>query len=267
MSWDPDAVPQVFGRAAAARARSSGAHLRSRRRTRSSISDAARATSPRCSRERWPRRANRRRRQFERDAREGARLRRRRRQARMDRGRHCELDPEPTRSMWSTAMPRCIGRMTTRDSFRGSSAGSRRAACSRCRCRINLRRRRTWRWRKSLRRASGAIGWRGASSRLRSCPLADYFELLAAATAEVDAWTTEYLHVLRASDDGVHPVVAWMKGTAMTPFLAALDGDEARAFIDDVSARVATAYPPLADGRVLFPFRRVFMSIASRAIR
>lgn len=97
-------------------------------------------------------------------------------------------------------------------------------------------------------------------------PLADYFELLAAATAEVDAWTTEYLHVLRASDDGVHPVVAWMKGTAMTPFLAALDGDEARAFIGDVSARVAEAYPPLADGGVLFPFRRVFL-IASRAIR
>ena len=30
-----------------------------------------------------------------------------------------------------------------------------------------------------------------------------------------------------AADDGVHPVVAWMKGTAMTPFLAALDADEA----------------------------------------
>jgi trans-aconitate 2-methyltransferase len=41
---------------------------------------------------------------------------------------------------------------------------------------------------------------------------------------------------------------------------------EERAFIEDVSARVAKAYPRLADGRVLFPFRRVFL-IASRAIR
>ena len=97
-------------------------------------------------------------------------------------------------------------------------------------------------------------------------PIAGYFGLLTAAGAEVDAWTTEYLHVLRAADDGVHPVVAWMKGTAMTPFLAALDADEERAFINDVSARVASAYPPLADGRVLFPFRRIFL-IASRAIR
>jgi trans-aconitate 2-methyltransferase len=56
-----------------------------------------------------------------------------------------------------------------------------------------------------------------------------------------------------------------MKGTAMTPFVAALDADEERALINDVSARVASAYPPLADGRVLFPFRRSFL-IASRAL-
>ena len=97
-------------------------------------------------------------------------------------------------------------------------------------------------------------------------PIADYFALLVAAGAEVDAWTTEYLHVLRAAEDGVHPVVAWMKGTAMTPFLAALEGEEERAFIDDLSGRVAKAYPPLADGRVLYPFRRIFL-IASRSIR
>ena len=35
---------------------------------------------------------------------------------------------------------------------------------------------------------------------------------------------------------------------------------------DDVSARVAAAYPALPDGRVLFAFRRVFV-VASRAIR
>ena len=82
----------------------------------------------------------------------------------------------------------------------------------------------------------------------------------------MDAWTTEYLHVLPASRDGVHPVVAWIKGTTLTPFLAALPADLQQAFIDDVSQRVAAAYPPLPDGRVLFPFRRVFI-VASRAAR
>ena len=55
MSLGPDAVPQVFERAAAPGARSSGARSARRRRRRSSISVAARATSRRFSRERWPR--------------------------------------------------------------------------------------------------------------------------------------------------------------------------------------------------------------------
>jgi trans-aconitate 2-methyltransferase len=97
-------------------------------------------------------------------------------------------------------------------------------------------------------------------------PAAAYFRLLAAAARTVDAWTTEYLHVLPPSRDGVHPVVAWTRGTALTPFLAALDADAQQAFVDDYSARIGAAYPALTDGRVLFAFRRVFI-VASRAMR
>lgn len=93
---------------------------------------------------------------------------------------------------------------------------------------------------------------------------ADYFGLLAANARSIDAWTTEYLHVLPASRDGVHPAVAWIKGTTLTPYLAALPEDLQREFVDDVSQRVAPAYPALPDGRVLFPFRRIFV-VASRA--
>ena len=57
---------------------------------------------------------------------------------------------------------------------------------------------------------------------------ADYFRLLPANAGAVDAWTTEYLHVLPAANDGVHPVVAWIKGTTLTPFLAALPQDVQR---------------------------------------
>ena len=35
--------------------------------------------------------------------------------------------------------------------------------------------------------------------------------------------------------------------------------DEAAAFEVDYAARVRAAYPPLADGRTLFPFRRLFI--------
>ena len=94
----------------------------------------------------------------------------------------------------------------------------------------------------------------------------DYFGLLSPNAGAVDAWTTEYLHVLPMSRDGVHPVVAWIMGTTLTPYLAILPEERRRAFIDDVSQRVAAAYPTLADGRVLFPFRRVFI-VATRAVQ
>ena len=87
---------------------------------------------------------------------------------------------------------------------------------------------------------------------------ADYFALLAPQARSVDAWTTEYLHVLPRSA-GSHPVVEWTRGTALTPFLAALDDDAQRAFVAEYAARIVSAYPLLADGRALFPFRRVFV--------
>lgn len=95
-------------------------------------------------------------------------------------------------------------------------------------------------------------------------PVAEYFALLAPHARVVDAWTTEYLHVLAPAPTDEHPVVAWTRGTALTPFLEALDADSQRAFLAEYGARIAQAYPALADGRVLFPFRRVFV-VAVRA--
>jgi len=104
---------------------------------------------------------------------------------------------------------------------------------------------------------------------LRPVPVAPavrYFEWLSPHAHTVDAWTTEYLHVLPRARDGEHPVIAWIKGTALTPFLAVLGADAQRAFIRDCAEGVAQAYPALPDGRVLYPFRRVFM-VATRGNR
>jgi trans-aconitate 2-methyltransferase len=101
---------------------------------------------------------------------------------------------------------------------------------------------------------------------LRPVPVAApqaYYEWLAADADGIDLWSTEYLHVLPAADDGEHPVVAWTRGTALLPFLARLDPDLGRAFVDDYRDRVAAAYPPRPDGTVLFAFRRQFL-VATR---
>jgi len=94
-------------------------------------------------------------------------------------------------------------------------------------------------------------------------PTLDYFRWLAPSSKVLDIWTTEYLQVLPADATGMHPVAAWTKGSRLTPLLAALDEDEQREFLAQYEAKLTDAYPPLADGRVLFPFRRLFI-VANR---
>ena len=87
---------------------------------------------------------------------------------------------------------------------------------------------------------------------------ADYVRWLDRAST-IDVWTTEYLHLLAAPAGAEHPIVAWMKGAALTPFLDRLDEDMQRRFLADYTERIAAAYPPLSDGRVAFAFRRRFI--------
>ncbi|MFO1315411.1 MAG: methyltransferase domain-containing protein [Burkholderiales bacterium] len=109
--------------------------------------------------------------------------------------------------------------------------------------------------------------WRARLAPLvRAAPVArpaDYYGWLAPHAATVDVWTTEYLQVLAKSASGEHPVAAWTKGTWLVPFMAALDAGAQREFLAEYDARLAHAYPPLPDGRVLFPFRRLFI-VANR---
>jgi trans-aconitate 2-methyltransferase len=81
-----------------------------------------------------------------------------------------------------------------------------------------------------------------------------YLDVLAGAGCDVDAWETTYLHVLGGED----PVVEWVKGTALRPVLAALDGTQAEEFLAEYRQRMRQVYPPRSSGTVL-PFRRVFV--------
>ena len=82
-----------------------------------------------------------------------------------------------------------------------------------------------------------------------------YYDLLAPLAGHLEIWETEYLQVL----DGEHPVVEWTRGTALRPLLEALAEPERSAFLQEYTTRVDLAYPRRADGRTLFPFRRLFM--------
>jgi trans-aconitate 2-methyltransferase len=84
----------------------------------------------------------------------------------------------------------------------------------------------------------------------------DYYGWLAPLCEEVDIWSTTYLHVLEGED----PVVDWMMGSGMRPYLDALTDPVQRAgFIDLYRDKVAVAVPARPDGTTLFPFPRFFI--------
>lgn len=87
----------------------------------------------------------------------------------------------------------------------------------------------------------------------------EYAELLLP-MGVVRAWTTDYLQILDPVAEG-HPVRAFTESTAMRPFVEGLGADERRAYVAAYDAALTKAYPALPDGRVLFPFTRVFFTL------
>ncbi len=86
-------------------------------------------------------------------------------------------------------------------------------------------------------------------------PVEAYYDRLVPLAAHVDVWRTTYHHAL--ADTAA--IVEWVKGTGLRPFLERLDASERPAFIAAYQAKLAQAYTPRADGRVLFRFPRLFV--------
>ena len=84
-------------------------------------------------------------------------------------------------------------------------------------------------------------------------PVEEYLALAFSAGVVVEAWETIYQHVLQGDD----PVLEWLAGTRLRPFVAAL-GDEAPVFVEEFRQRLRVAYPSGPAGTV-FPFRRLFV--------
>jgi trans-aconitate 2-methyltransferase len=83
-----------------------------------------------------------------------------------------------------------------------------------------------------------------------------YYRVLSPHAAQLDVWVTEYLHVLPSPES----ILEWYKGTALRPLLDVLASREKQEqFLADYLAGIKEAYPPEFDGRVLFPFRRLFL--------
>jgi trans-aconitate 2-methyltransferase len=87
----------------------------------------------------------------------------------------------------------------------------------------------------------------------------DYYDLLRPLARHLDVWHIVYNHVMA----GPEGIVEWFKGSALRPFIDALDEKSRETFLADYTACIAKAYPNRYDGTVLLRFPRLFI-VASR---
>lgn len=83
----------------------------------------------------------------------------------------------------------------------------------------------------------------------------EYYDLLKPLCSRLDIWHTVYNHVM----DGHAGIVEWFKGSALRPYLNAIDAAMRDAFTAAYLAELAKAYPVRFDGKVLLRFPRLFI--------
>lgn len=83
----------------------------------------------------------------------------------------------------------------------------------------------------------------------------DYYEILTPHTSTLALWETEYCQII----EGENPVAEFVKGSQLKRFLDALDEPLKSEFWKSYCSRILEAYPKRADGKTLFPFRRLFL--------
>jgi trans-aconitate 2-methyltransferase len=87
-----------------------------------------------------------------------------------------------------------------------------------------------------------------------------YYDLLVAqCRGGLDLWETEYLHVLSGVEDAESAVLTWVRGTALRPLLIPLTSAEQADFAARYDAKLKRAYVRRVGGKVLFPYRRLFL--------
>lgn len=85
-----------------------------------------------------------------------------------------------------------------------------------------------------------------------------YYDTLQPLCRKVEIWHTVYNHSLA----DVAAIVEWFRGSALRPFLDALDAQTGQQFISAYIRELSAHYRARADGRVLLRFPRLFVVAA-----
>ena len=83
-----------------------------------------------------------------------------------------------------------------------------------------------------------------------------YYDLLKPVCRVIDIWHIIYNHVMATPQ----AIVEWFKGSALQPYLSALDAQSREQFLAAYSEKIAVAYKPRFDSKVLLlRFPRLFI--------
>jgi trans-aconitate 2-methyltransferase len=82
-----------------------------------------------------------------------------------------------------------------------------------------------------------------------------YYDLLKPACARIEIWHSVYNHVMATPQ----AIVEWFKGSSLLPFLSPLDAAGREKFLAAYTEKIAGAYKPRFDGKVLLRFPRLFI--------
>lgn len=83
-----------------------------------------------------------------------------------------------------------------------------------------------------------------------------YYDLLCNLTPEFDVWETRYFHVMFTHAD----MVKWFSGTGLRTYLDCLTNSMKAEFCKEYEDALKKVYPVQADGKILFPFTRIFFT-------
>ena len=85
--------------------------------------------------------------------------------------------------------------------------------------------------------------------------LAAYYSMMCKYYSDVEVWQTNYIHQMDSSD----AIVEFVKSTALIPYLERLSEVQEKDFLAQLQTRTAEYYKPCDNGKVLFPFERIFV--------
>jgi trans-aconitate 2-methyltransferase len=100
--------------------------------------------------------------------------------------------------------------------------------------------------------------WAGrlaSASREPLPPPSRYYDVMRPDAARIDIWHTIYNHVLADAAS----IVEFVRSTGLRPFLDPLDEPTRSEFVARYTAKIAEAYPAMADGKVMLGFARLFI--------